>query len=211
MKAIIITGGDVCDYQFYAKYFNDANVVICADGGVRHLINFRVQADYFLGDFDSCDFEKVKNSEFLKSAKIIKFKAEKDETDTEIALNLAINNGYDEIIIIGAIGSRFDHTLSNVFLLKKAVKSCVNAVIVNEKNEIRIIDKSIKLNPVKESFLSLIALEKTENLTLKNLKYELEGYSLETGTSIGISNEFVGKEASITFDSGMLLVMITSD
>lgn len=211
MRAIIITGGSVSDYGFYKELFKDDDIIICADGGIRHLNEFKVSADYFLGDFDSCDFEKESKSKYIKNAEIIRFKCEKDETDTEIALNLAIEKNCDEIVMIGAIGTRFDHTLSNVFLLKKALLNGIDAQIIDEHNKIRLTDKPISLEYEKNAYLSLIALEKTEGLTLKNLKYPLDNYTLETGTSRGISNEFTEKNAEISFKKGLLVVMITRD
>lgn len=210
-KAIIITGGEITDYSCYKDYLKDTDFVICADGGSRHLNKLCIYADYFLGDFDSCDFDDTIKSEFLKNAEVIKYKVEKDATDTEIALDLAIELKCDKVIIIGALGSRFDHTLSNVFLLKKALKANVDAIIINEKNEIKLTDKSVCVNPVNNSYISLIALEEVKNLTLKNLKYPLENFTLSQGTSIGISNEFTEKKAEIIFESGLLLVMVTKD
>ncbi|MBE7054066.1 MAG: thiamine diphosphokinase [Ruminococcaceae bacterium] len=211
MRAVIITGGMIDDYNYYKNYFNEDDIVICADGGVKHLINLDLDASYFLGDFDSCNFEDVKNDSHLKNAQIIKFNSEKDETDTEIALNLALEKGVSNIVILGAIGTRIDHTLANIMLMKKALKHNVELKIVNEKNEIRLVDKSISLNPVKNAFLSVIALKTTTNLTLKNVKYELNEFTLSTDTSLGISNEFTDKKAIISFDEGLLLVIISRD
>lgn len=211
-NAIIITGGSVTDYAYYNEYFENADLVICADGGVKHLEKFKIYADYFIGDFDSCDFESFKNCEYVKNAEIIRFKCEKNETDTEIAIDIAIEKKCSEIILIGALGTRFDHSLSNVFLLKKAMDKNVDAVIVDEHNKIRLTDKSISLTPCKNSFLSFVALEKTENLCLENLKYPLSDYTLDVGTSRCISNEFIdGKTAKVSFSKGLLLVMITND
>ena len=131
-NAIIITGGSVTDYAYYNEYFENADLVICADGGVKHLEKFKIYADYFIGDFDSCDFESFKNCEYVKNAEIIRFKCEKNETDTEIAIDIAIEKNCSEIILIGALGTRFDHSLSNVFLLKKAMDKNVDAVIIGE-------------------------------------------------------------------------------
>ncbi len=211
MRAVIITGGDIGDYSFYKGFFENDDVIICADGGSKHLRKLELRADYFLGDFDSCNFEEAVNSECLQNAHIMRFKKEKDETDTEIAINLAIEKGFKNIVIIGALGTRFDHTLANVLLLKKALKNDIDAKIVNEKNEIWLIDKSISLDPVENAYISLIALDEVSNLSLKNLKYPLNNFTLKSDMSIGISNEFTNDKAIITFDCGTLLVIISND
>lgn len=211
MRAVIVTGGEIRDYNFYADFFKNDDVVICADGGVRHLEKLNINADYFLGDFDSCDFEKVKISDCVKNAQIIRFKKEKDETDTELAINLAIEKNLKNIVILGALGTRFDHSLANVLLLKKALKYGVDARIINEKNEIRLIDKSLSLDPVKNAFISFIAIDEVSDLTLENFKYNLSNFNLKNDTSICISNEFTNKKGNITFDKGTLLVIISTD
>ena len=211
MRAIIITGGTISDYNYYKNFFNDDDVIICADGGVKHLINLDLTASYFLGDFDSCDFDKIKCDIHLKDAQILRYNCEKNETDTEIALDLAIEKNFKKIVVLGGIGTRIDHTFANIMLMKKALKNNVDLLMLNEKNEIRLIDKSISLDPVKNSYLSVIALEKTTNLSLQNVKYTLDNFTLSSDTSLGISNEFTDEKAVIYFDKGLLLVIISRD
>ena len=211
MRAVIITGGEIRDYSFYAGFFKSDDVIICADGGVRHLKKLNINADYFLGDFDSCNFDEIQKSDCIQNAQIIRFKKEKDETDTELAINVAIDKNFKNVVILGALGTRFDHTLANVFMLKKMLKNGIDAKIVNEKHEIRLVDKSLSLDPVDNAFISFIALDEVSNLSLKNLKYPLNNFTLKSDMSICVSNEFTNDKAIITFDKGTLLVIISTD
>lgn len=211
MEAVIVSGGEIKDYSFYKDILKD-KYIICADGGIHHLKMLGITPDLFLGDFDSCDYSQIEKSGIIDGAEIEKYKIEKDATDTHIAVDTAIKKGFDTITIIGALGGRYDHALANIFLLKYMLEKGVLGKIVNEKNEIFITDKPLDIMPRDGKKLSLIPLcNNVLGITLKNLKYPLYDFNLKMGDTIGISNEFTDKKASITFKEGILLVVISND
>ncbi len=212
MRAVIVTGGSICDYTFYNGFFRPDDFVICADGGIAHLIELGVQPDLFLGDFDSCDFSSVKDLPILEHAQIVRHAVRKNETDTQLAVGEALARGMKEIVILGGIGSRADHTLANVFLLKMILENGAEGVLLNENNEVRLLDRSTVLHPRAGRHISLLPLTaEVSGITLRGLSYPLDNFTMKMGDSIGISNEFTKDDAVIQFKSGLLLVILSKD
>lgn len=207
MKTVIICSGEIKNYKDMEAVVRSADLIICADGGAIHAMNMGITPNILLGDFDSID-EDVLN--YYNSDKIekIQYPAVKDMTDSEIAVDLAIAKGSEEVIIIGGGGLRMDHFLGNVFLLKKFLDIDIKASIVDEKNEIILINKHCKIQKINNRKLSLVPISQSVNgIVTKGLQYELLGENLLFGSTRGISNEFCDDEAEIEIQNGLLLVI----
>lgn len=160
MKMLIITGGNV-NKEFLQKIIqeNKYDRIIAADRGLEILNEINVKPDYIIGDFDSVNREVL---EQYKNIPITYLKPEKDFTDTHMALKLAIEEGAKQITIAGAIGTRFDHSIANIHILKEALENNVEAEIINENNKIKLINKDIKIKKdAKYKYVSLIPLTTT--------------------------------------------------
>ncbi len=168
--------------------------------------------DYILGDFDSID-KKVLEKYKTQKIKINELKPEKDFTDTEEAINLAIKLKSSEFVIIGAIGTRIDHVLANINVLKIALDNNIKAKIINEHNEIELINNELiieKNNLYK--YISIMPLTtQVEGITITGMKYPLENYTLTIGNSLGVSNEQIEKTAKIKVKDGILIVIKSRD
>lgn len=168
--------------------------------------------DYILGDFDSID-KKVLEKYKTQKIKINELKPEKDFTDTEEAINLAIKLKSSEFVIIGAIGTRIDHLLANINVLKIALDNNIKAKIINEHNEIELINNELiieKNNLYK--YISIMPLTtQVEGITITGMKYPLENYTLTIGNSLGVSNEQIEKTAKIKVKDGILIVIKSRD
>ncbi|MCX8129016.1 MAG: thiamine diphosphokinase [Clostridia bacterium] len=211
MTAVIVCNGCIRDYSYYEKYFSEAEFVIGVDGGAMHLRKFGIQPDLMLGDFDSINEEDMG---FFRGigTEIMTFPAEKDMTDTELALNVAVDRGYKKILIIGGLGTRADHSLSNIFLLKHLHEKNIKGVIVDEHNEIVLIDGKIELRREKNVKVTLIPLsEKVEGVTTKGLYYPLDEATIEMGSTWGVSNEFADDIAEVTIKKGLMLIIKARD
>ena len=213
MKTLIITGGKI-NKNFIKKHLktNKYDIIIAVDKGLEALNKLKVKPTYIVGDFDSVENKVLKKYERL-NIKIKRLVPEKDLTDTQSALELAIELGAIEIIMIGAIGTRIDHTLANIHIMKEAIKRNINIKIINENNEIKIIDKSIKIKKDDNyKYISIIPLTtKVTGITIKGMKYKLENYTLEIGNSLGISNEQISEEAEINITDGILIIIKSRD
>ena len=202
MRAVILSGGDI--YDAAAVNVENDDFVICADKGARHLKSLGIEPDVFLGDFDS-----FKGG--LENAERIEFPPEKDKTDTCLAVDFAISRGCDEILILGALGGRADHSLANIFLLKYMLDRNVRGELYDGKNRVFLTCKSFEVYE-KGVYVSLFPLfSDIEGLTLEGMKYPLNNYTLPAGSSLCISNEVYGDSARVSFISGYLLVMICRD
>ena len=188
--------------------------IIAGDRGLEALYQLKIIPNHVVGDFDSVSPEIL---EFYKKQPQIIFhtyNAEKDNTDTDIALKLAIQIKSSEITILGALGKRMDHTIANIHILKDALEANIPCQILDEHNRIYLINTSIQLEKDKiyGKYVSLIPLTSTvEGLTLTGFKYPLHDYTLLIGTSLGISNEIVTDTAHIEMNNGILIVIESRD
>ena len=211
-RILIITGGEVNitssqQYTETRKY----NKIIAVDGGLLSTKKLNLMPDVILGDFDTVSDELL--SEYKdKGCQIIKLNPMKDDTDTEAALLKAMTWSPDEIDILGAIGSRFDHSYSNIFLLKRAYKAGVKVNIITEMCRISIItgDVTLKKSQLYGKYISLIQFDgNAEGVVLKDFVYELDGFDFNTDKTyrLGVSNELKKQEGHIHIDKGFMLLI----
>lgn len=207
---INIVSGSPFDYHILHKY--PADFMIGVDFGSYQLIKNNLPIDIALGDFDSINSKEL---EIIKSSgvKIYKYKSEKDSTDTEIALNYALNLKPKVINLFGVTGKRIDHFLGVLNLYSIVLNYPVDLFIIDEFNKIYLRKPGeyvIKKTDFK--YISFFAYnEKVINLTLKNFKYELRDYLLERKDTLCISNEIIKDEGIVKLDSGLLLIVESKD
>lgn len=188
--------------------------IIAGDRGLEALYQLKIIPNHVVGDFDSVSPEILKF--YKKQSQIIfhTYHAEKDNTDTDIALQLAIKLKSSRITIMGALGRRMDHALANIHILKDALEANIPCQMIDEHNRIYLINKEMTLekDKVYGKYVSLIPLTSTvEGLTLAGFKYPLHDYTLPIGTSLGISNEIVTDTAHIEMKNGILIVTESRD
>ena len=205
-RAVIISGGEIRDYGYIKSLLKEADFIICADSGYDHALKMDIMPDLAVGDFDSV--QNVPPKDITRT-----FPAKKDFTDTELALNIARELGFKDILFLAVIGSRVDHSLANVLLLKSCVKHEETACIVNENNAGYIIEprKSMQLGVEKGQTVSLLPLEDCDGVTTQGLEYVLRNATLLMGTTLGISNVALNNDINISLNRGCLLVVIAKD
>ncbi len=213
MQTLIVTGGKI-NKNFFKNHLktNKYDIIIAVDKGLESIDELGIKPTYIVGDFDSINSEILKK--YINSnIEIQKLIPEKDFTDTESALELAKKIGSKSINIIGGIGTRIDHTIANIHILKSALKNDIDIKIINENNEIKLIDKNTEvIKDNKYKYISLIPLTtEVTGLTLKGFKYELDNYTLKIGTSLGVSNEQIEDTATIELESGILILIKSRD
>ena len=188
--------------------------IIAGDRGLEALYQLKIIPNHVVGDFDSVSPEILEF--YKKQSQIIfhKFNAEKDNTDTDIALQLAIRLKSSKITIMGALGKRMDHAIANIHILKDALEANIPCQMIDEYNRIYLINKEMTLEKEKVygKYVSLIPLTSiVEGLSLTGFKYPLKDYTLPIGTSLGISNEIIGDTAHIQMKNGILIVIESRD
>mgnify|MGYP001135150501 FL=1 len=213
MKTLIITGGKI-NKNFAKKYLksNKYDIIIAVDKGLETIDYLKLEPQYILGDFDSVN-TKILEKYKTQNIKIIKLNPEKDLTDTHSAIDLALEIKSTEITILGAIGTRLDHTMANIHILKQALDKNIKAKIVNEKNEIELINKEIIIKKDDNyKYVSIIPLTtNVTGITIEGMKYIINDYTLSIGDSLGVSNEQIDKEAKISIKTGILVVIKSKD
>jgi len=175
--------------------------VIAADGGYMHLKNAGIKPDLLVGDFDSLQ-------EVPEEIEILRFPPEKDDTDMGLAVFAGIREGFTRFRIYGGSGSRFDHFYAN---LQLAARVCASG------HEIKIIAPDFNLHSLSEASLRMqkpagtvfsvfSATDKAEGVRIENAKYTLSDASLSNRFPLGVSNEFIGKEVTVSVKKGVLLI-----
>ncbi|MBN1366168.1 MAG: thiamine diphosphokinase [Syntrophaceae bacterium] len=206
---IIVSGGCSVDPIFFINQIKKMGnrLIICCDGGARHLRNLGIKPDVIIGDMDSIDSVQLANYSAQK-IKIIKYPANKDFTDTELALDYALSLKPREILIWCSLGGRIDHTLANVFLLCKGEKKGIATFLMDEHCEVFILNKKVSFIKEAGKTVSLLALTpQVTGFTLTGFLYPLKKGSLKMGESRGISNIINKDRADITVDKGKLLLI----
>lgn len=184
---------------------NDYDLIICADGGHKVANALELPYDVAIGDFDSST-APIKESLYI-------LPREKDITDTEAALDLAMSEGYQYVDILGGLGGRFDHTMGNIGLLSKYCSLFSHLALYDGANYLFMATPStFEVAKKNYDYLSVISYTPyVENLSLKGVKYPLSNHTLNHSTTLGVSNEILGSTASISFSSGKLLVISSKD
>lgn len=223
MKILIISGGSI-DEMWGRKWVVDyePDYCIAADSGLVMADKLGLTVDLLLGDYDSVDkkiFEKYNGN-----TKTITYPCEKDYTDTHLALKKAIekikklqdtskDSTEDEIAIIGATGTRYDHAFTNIFVLDESLEAGIRCAIYDKNNKIYLADKSFEIRKDKQfgDYLSFAPMTPEAGLSLSGVKYPLDRYTLRQGESICQSNEITEMIAKVEIFTGKLVVFETRD
>lgn len=207
MKAFIYTGGEIFPENITEKA-KAGDIKIAADGGYNNALRLGVRVDILLGDFDSIGEHKTD-----EDVEIIKVPAEKDFTDTQLAVETAIERGADEIVIIGGLSGRLDHTMSNISILEDLSTRRVHALITDGNNRIRFINSTSTL--IAKSgykYVSiLLASEKAKGVSAEGCKYPLKNAKLQRNVQYAISNEIDGNCALISVRKGAVYIVESKD
>lgn len=205
-KCIIITSfieGDLAELM----QGQEADFVLCADGGYDHARKAGIVPDLLIGDFDSLHADIPKNIE------TISFPKEKDDTDTGLCVRTALDLGCREILILGGLGGRFDHAVANIQLLMGAAAKFERIAIADKKNYCTVLQNGELRLPKKEGqHLSVFSLsEKSTGVSLSGVQYPLSDYTLTNAFPLGVSNEYKADFARISVKNGTLLIVLSQD
>lgn len=214
-RGIIISGGAI-DTSFTLQMLQEMQpeYVIGVDRGLEFLYNHQVNPTHIVGDFDSVEPEIIAYYKENTDVPVREFNPVKDASDTEIAVRLAVELGVEKLWIFGATGTRLDHVMANIQILKIAHDKGVKAFIIDEYNRISLAEKETILT-VEDSFGKYFSVfpfgGNVKNLSIEGAKYPLSNYYLCPCDSRTVSNEMKEQEVKITFSEGMIILMETRD
>lgn len=210
MRAFIYTGGAI-DPSNIIERPNDGDIIIAADSGYRNAALMDIRPNILLGDFDSLPREELNDA--ADGTEVMTVPAEKDFTDTQMAIKVALERGASEIILIGGLGGRLDHTLSNIAILRSLHTSGIRAVITDGRNRVRYMkNDSIILLRSGFKYFSLIALsDRVKGVSLEGCKYPLKNATITANDQYAVSNEIDGNCAFISLKKGEVLIIESND
>lgn len=208
MKALIISNGDLNDIEI-TSYFQNADIVICADGGARHLFNENLVPDIIIGDLDSLDAEVLNRFQGV-GVELQKHPTHKDKSDTELSIEYAIEKGANDIVLLGAIGSRLDHSMANIMMLYKLINQNINVTIIDSHNEVFITKDLLRLSNKEGHFVSIIPLIDSK-VTLRGFEYDTNSVVFNIGSTLGISNVVKDEVGLVKVEEGICLVIRSKD
>lgn len=223
IDTIIISGGNIQNgfaLDFLKKRIEESRgekiTLVAADKGMEWFMkNREFIPDLAVGDFDSLSEEGQKYMESLNGPEIIRLKSEKDDSDTQSAVNQMIRKGAKDILILGATGTRLDHVLANLGLLSMGKEQGVHIAIADQWNYITLINSGtvLKREELFGKYISFFTVGGAVfGLTLKGFKYPLNGYDLTVADSgLTVSNEIAEETAEVTYDSGQLIMIMSRD
>lgn len=205
---MIFGSGGVEEWGRIRALLGSPDLVLCADGGVRHALTLGLTPDLVLGDFDSAGPVVVAEIA-ARGIPVHKVPTEKDETDTELAIQEAVKLGATAITLVGVTGGRLDHTIANLLLLPG----------IPSKVTVRVLDPSAVLWLVRpggriavpaqpDTYLSLLPLSpEVRGVVAEGVHWPLDGETLRWGQTRGVSNRITADEAFIAVREGLLLVI----
>ncbi len=209
-RCAIFAGGDLPqkDNGWKEELRRKTDLIICADCGYRHMKELGTVPDIIVGDFDSYTEQLPENVEIISSI------PEKDDTDTLMAVKKAIELGYKNIDLYGALGGpRFEHSFANIQTMIYAFQQgCDLRIIGDSILRIQSADDGEVTYPdeLGELYFSVFALTETVNIDyLKGVKYPLENHCLVQSFPIGVSNEITEGAARLCVNSGLALIITT--
>lgn len=212
MKVAIFGNGTYEDTQFYSAYLKryQPDMLLCADGGMKTMLRLGIVPDVLLGDFDSID---AKDLECMKSkTKVIAYEKRKDYTDVQLCMKYAIEQNCTEMVLFGVLGTRADHSLVNIYLLKYALDNGVRAKIVNEYNEIFVMQGRVLLEDVEGKTLSVLPYSDViSGITFSGMGYPLTDAQMQKENPYGVSNYACANQVEIEVKEGTALIVITEE
>ena len=207
MKAFIYTGGNVWK-DGVTEHPDKDDLVIAADAGLLTARRFGVEPSIVLGDFDTLGEPDVP-----EETELIRVPTQKDDTDTQLAVCVALERGAREIVIIGGLDGRLDHTLSTLAILEDLDRRHIHSYVTSGKNRARFLRNNSTLLPRSNfRYFSLIAAdEKVKGVSIDGGKYPLKKAKLSRLNQFAVSNEIVGNCALIDVRHGGVWIVESND
>lgn len=208
MKAYILTGGDIYADNIHITP-DKTDLIVAADSGLNHAVPLGLCPSVVVGDYDSLGHAPQVDA----GVEVVTVPTEKDVTDTQLAVELALTRGATELHIIGGLGGRLDHTLSNLAILEDLADKKIRAVMEDGQNRVRLLRNDSTILPRSGyTYVSLLALDPiVRGVDAEGVKYPLKGAKLTRTFGYAVSNEITGNCAFLSVRKGTMLVVESRD
>ncbi len=209
-RAMLFANGLVPDLESVRRLLRPDDALFAADGGTHHLLALGLTPSAIIGDLDSLS-EADQRRMTAKGARLVTYPADKNQTDLELALEHVLQQGFTEVTIVGALGGRLDQTLGNLALLSNRWRSPEQALDVRLDDgveEVFFARGKFQVRGAAGDTVSLIPWgTPVTGILTEGLRWPLRSETLYPDKTRGISNELLGEAATVSFESGLLLVV----
>ena len=208
MRAVIFAGGEIPNREAARRALRTDDWILAADGGSAHCLALGLTPSVLIGDLDSAD--PAQTSAWRHAGvEVVQHPADKDKTDLELALLLAVDRGANEILVLGAMGGRWDHSLANMMLIAHPGLRGIPLTLSDGSQQARLLQNAGILQGRPGDLVSLVPIGgDAVGITTAGLAYPLQDDTLTFGSSRGISNVLTGPQASVSLRQGLLLVFL---
>lgn len=206
MRAVVVAGSRPV-VELDAASVVEADLIVAVDGGAQALVGVGIIPALLVGDMDSIDPATRRWLEH-RGVEVLLLPTAKNETDTEVAMRLAVDRGAGEITVYGALGGpRFDHFIGNLLLLTSPWLEGVRVRLVDELHEIFLVKGEVEVAGAPGDIVSLLALTpEVDEVVTEGLLYPLRGETLLQSSTRGVSNMMVDTRARVSHGKGTLLL-----
>ena len=209
MRAVIIANGAFNKTDSILSALKEEDLIIAADGGAHHCVAAGLWPNVVVGDMDSITTSLIKELRD-HGTQLILYPQNKDQTDLELALSLAAEKGYREVLLLGMFGGRLDQSLANILLLTRDEWQDLRLIISAEPDTAYLMrdQDEISLLGHPGDIVSLIPLSSlVEDVSTQGLRWSLDHADLNLGNTLSVSNEMLDTAAHVQVGAGILLLI----
>lgn len=210
-RALLLANGEwEGDQRYFQSIRDQVDTLVCADGGAEYALQLGLTPDRIFGDLDSID-EVVKEKYEAMGMEFVLFPVEKDKTDTHLVMDYLITEGFEEILIGGALGGRPDHLMGNLMMLTYAHQRRVTAKLISPTVEVQVVEGEMVIEGHLGDTFSLIPVDSVvRGVDLIGFKYPLHDAVVERESTLGISNLIVEERVFVRVGEGRAFAFVVS-
>ncbi|CAH1192570.1 Thiamine pyrophosphokinase [Paenibacillus auburnensis] len=209
-RVVIFAGGALSEDLL--QQIDEDDFIIGADRGALFLVSHGFTPDIAVGDFDSVSPEALEQIQAGSKQTITCDPIDKDLTDSEMALDLALGTQPESILLMGVTGTRMDHTLAGIQMMTRAMQRQVSCSVMDSHNYITLTGSQAFVQERGFTYVSLLPLTpEVTGITLQGFQYPLENATLKLGQSLAVSNRLIEESGTVTIQSGLLLIIQSRD
>ena len=207
-RCVILSAAPVRDPMTLAGYLLPDDYIVAADGGWQLALQMGMQPAVLVADFDSLGVATVP-----EEVELMTLPVEKDVTDTAEAMRLAYDKGYRSFLLVGCTGGRLDHQQAALAVAADYARRGCEVTLVDEQNEIHLLSPGSYVYPAcPNEKISLFAFGgDVTGLFIDGLKYTVSNYTLSSFDPLCVSNEWMGEDACLSFQTGLLMLYFSKD
>lgn len=207
-RAVIFVNGHIPDLELVRRLIRSGDTLLAADGGTRHALSLGLTPTVVIGDLDSLTDDDRRMLD-AAGTEIRTYPRNKNETDFELSLHYVVEAGFHDILIIAALGDRLDQTLGNLAVLTDPSLGGLQVRVDDGLEQAFFVSAQARVDGSPGDLISLIPWGgEVTGVTTDRLRWELQGDTLYPNKTRGISNELLGETASVSLESGLLLVIL---